>query len=280
MQKSILFVVLLFGSLVASAQVTPQPSPGARFAQTVGITEVKVEYSRPGVKGRKIFGGLLPYGKIWRTGANASTKISFSSDVLINNLPLSAGTYAVMSIPGENTWQLIFTTDLEVTEDTYNEQKDALRLLLKPTECDFTESFTIAITEVNEDQALMKFFWEKTAVQVVIGVNNQMTIENAIDARNNETAGAFLQAAEYLLNRQMDLNKALEYVEKSISLRQTFRNTWVKSIIVRQRGDTTEALKLAYKAKHLGQNDPVYEFFSEAIDKAIDELSQENLPTE
>jgi hypothetical protein len=103
-------------------------------------------------------------------------------------------------------------------------------------------------------------------------VNNEETIISAIEARNNETAGAFLQASEYLVNRDLDQVKALEYIDKSISLKETFRNTWIKSVLLRKMGKKTEALKLAYKAKQLGENDPVYQFFEEAIEKAIAEM--------
>lgn len=266
------FIFLVSFSFLCRAQVTPQPSPGAGFSQTIGITEVSVEYSRPGVKGRTIFGGLLPYGKIWRTGANASTKIRFSTDVTINEMPIAAGTYSIMTIPGEDTWILIFSYDLDVTEDTYIQQNDALRLLVKPFETDFVETFTIGFTEVHEDYAILNFGWEYTGIRVYLGVNNEQTIVSAMEIRNTETAGAFLQAAEYLVNKNLDQEKALEYINKSISLKETFRNTWIKSVILRNIGRNSEALKFAYKAQQLGEYDPVYQFFEEAIEKAIEEM--------
>ncbi|WP_304234902.1 DUF2911 domain-containing protein [Jiulongibacter sediminis] len=268
------FAFLSSISFISRAQVTPQPSPGAGFSQTIGISEVNVEYSRPGVKGRSIFGGLLPYGKIWRTGANASTKITFSSDVRINEMPLSAGTYSIMTIPGEESWVLIFSSDLEVTEASYSNRHDVLRLVVKPFKTDFKETFTIGFTEVYEDNATLGFSWEYTGIKVNVSVDNEKTIVSAIEARNTETAGAFLQAAEYLVNRDLDQGKALEYIDKSISLKETFRNTWIKSILMRKMGKYNEALKLAYKARQLGENDPVYQFFAEAIDQAIEELKE------
>lgn len=276
MNKSIaaLFICMLSMN-IAFSQVAPQPSPGASFSQTVGITEVKVEYSRPGVKGRKIFGGLLPYGNVWRTGANAATKISFSSDVFINEMPLSAGRYAIMTIPGENSWELIFSKDLDVTESTYNQANDALRILVKPYKTDFTESFTINISDVHEDMAQLNMYWEHTGISAQIRVNNETTIKAAIEAKNNEAAGAFMQAAEYMVNRNINLNLALEYIDKSISLQETFRNTWIKSMILRKAGNKREALKMAVKAQTLGQADPVYSFFKEPVETAIEELKKE-----
>ncbi|MCR9066742.1 MAG: DUF2911 domain-containing protein, partial [Cytophagales bacterium] len=152
MQKlGIALLLITFIQFKTAAQVTPQPSPGASFSQTVGITEIIVDYSRPGVKGRTIFGGLLPFGKVWRTGANAATQISFSSDVRINDMPLIAGTYSIVSFPGEETWIIVFSNDLEVTEADYDPRFDALRVFVKPQKANFTETFTINLSDVQEN---------------------------------------------------------------------------------------------------------------------------------
>ncbi len=274
MQKlGIALLLITFIQFKTAAQVTPQPSPGASFSQTVGITEIIVDYSRPGVKGRTIFGGLLPFGKVWRTGANATTQISFSSDVRINDMPLIAGTYSIVSFPGEETWIIVFSNDLEVTEADYDPRFDALRVFVKPQKANFTETFTINLSDVQENGAMLNILWEETQVSLNLTVDNEYTIVSAIEAKNNEAAGAFQQAAEYMVNREINIEKALEYVDKSISLKQTVRNTWIKSVILRKLGDNDGALNFALKAKELGMNDPIYSFFEQAIETAIIELS-------
>jgi hypothetical protein len=271
--KKYLFVVAFLSFLISSfAQITPQPSPGASFSQTVGITRINVEYSRPSLRGREIFGQLLPYGKIWRTGANAPTIFSVSNDVTINGAELQAGDYAVMSIPFKTDWILIFSYNLETTEADYSENDDALRVHVKPYDIELTESFTIDISNISNDAAFLNFYWEKSAITVELGVNNEATVITAIDHKTLESAGAFLQAAEYFVNNDLDPNKALEYIDHSIDLRETFRNVWIKSIILRQLKRNTESLEYAEKAKQMGESDPVYSFFKSSIDKAIIEL--------
>ena len=273
MQKSILaFLLIAFLSPTIKAQVTPQPSPGASFSQTLGITKINVDYSRPGVKGRTIFGGLLAYGEVWRTGANATTTITFSNDVKVNGEALKAGEYAILSIPTEKSWSIVFNSDLNATQATYDKSKNELSVMATPYKTDFTETFTIDISDVHEDMARLNLHWEHTGVSLHLSVDNETIINAAVAARNNEVAGAFQQAAEYMVNKNMDLAKALEYINKSIDLNETFRNTWIKSVILRQMGRNTDALKMALKAQILGATDPVYQLFKKAVEKGIIEL--------
>ena len=137
---------------------------------------------------------------------------------------------------------------------------------------DFTETFTIDVSDVHEYMARLNFYWEHTKISLQLTVDNESVINAAVATRNIEAAGAFQQAAEYMVNKNMDLAKALEYIEKSILLQETFRNTWIKSVILRQMGRNTDALKMALKAQNLGGNDPVYQLFKEPIEKAILEL--------
>jgi hypothetical protein len=273
MQKLIVpFFLLSFLSFSIKAQVTPQPSPGASLSQTLGITKINIDYSRPGVKGRTIFGGLLPYGEIWRTGANAATTIKFSNDVKINGVTLKSGKYSILTVPNEMNWIVVFNLDLNATQDTYDKTKNVLSVFAKPYKTNFTETFTIDISDVHEDMARLNFYWEHTGVSLQISVDNESIINTAVAARNNEAAGAFQQAAEYMVNKNMDLAKALEYIDKSIDLKETFRNSWIKSVILRQMGRNADGLKMALKAQILGTTDPVYQLFKEAVEKGIIEL--------
>lgn len=273
MKKTFLcFVLLATLSFTTIAQVTPQPSPGASFSQTLGITKISVDYSRPGVKGRTIFGGLLKYGEVWRTGANAATKIKISNDIKINGQTLKAGEYAILSFPGQQEWKVVFNTVTTTNQNNYDKSKDALSVTVKPHKVDFTETFTIDISDVHEDMAKLNIYWEHTGVSLQLTVNNEEAIVTEVTTRNDEAAGAFQQAAEYMVNKNMDLGTALSYIDKSIMLSETFRNTWIKSVIQKQMGRNTDALKMALKAQNLGANDPVYQFYKEAVEEAITEL--------
>lgn len=262
--------------MVGFSQITPQPSPGASLSQTIGITKVNLEYSRPGVKTRKIFGGLVPFGEVWRTGANEPTQISFSTDVTVNYMPIKAGRYAILTIPNSSDWTIIFSYDLEVTEDTYNPMNDALTIVTKPMSNPFAETFTIDLSEVKEDKSNLNIYWENTKVTLQIGVDNEESIVYAMQLKSLETAAAFMQAAEYMVNKNMDLNIALEYIEKSIAIEQTFRNSWIKAVIMSKKGDFKNALTFAQIAQKLGNEDPVYQLFKDSIENAIADYTQKS----
>src|SRR6478752_2813859 len=153
MKKSILMLALILGSFAIQAQVkTPQPSPRAYVSQTVGLTEVELEYSRPGAKKRIIFGDLVPFGKVWRTGANANTTISLSEDVTIGDKPLKKGKYALYTVPKADNWEVIFysSTDNWGTPEKWDESKVALRTLVKPEMISKpVETFTIGINNLS-----------------------------------------------------------------------------------------------------------------------------------
>lgn len=267
-------LILLISSISVEAQFSPLPSSNASVSQIVGITKINIEYSRPGVKSRKIFGGLIPFNSIWRTGANAATKIEFSNDVSINGSLLKAGKYSIVSIPTQFNWIIIFSSDLNVTEQTYNKDFDVLRISVPNLENQFTENLTFEFTDVKEDQAFLNLFWDKTLVKIPISVNNENSLISAIEIKNLETAAAFQQVAEYMLNKDMDLIKAKEYIDKSIILKETFRNHWIKGRLLEKEGNLAEALKFLMKADKLGQSDQVYSFFKPGIEQHIQLLKE------
>lgn len=254
------------------AQVTPAPSPAATVSQVVGVAKVSVDYSRPALRGREIFGKLIPFGKIYRTGANASTKIEVSSDITVEGQPLAAGKYAIMSIPGADEWTVIFSKNLNVGEQNYKDSEDALRVKVKPSEVALTESFTIDFSDIKDDAAKMNIYWEKTKVTLNIGVNIEKSIDAALTQQGSQASASFQQAAEYMVQKGMDLNKALALVDKSLALRETFRNNWVKAQILDKLGKSSDALAFAMKAQSLGGSDPSYQFFKDGIEKGITDI--------
>ncbi|MBV8517408.1 MAG: DUF2911 domain-containing protein [Acidobacteria bacterium] len=170
MRKLISLLLVAFAATSALAQVrTPRPSPSATLTQTVGLTDITIKYSRPGVKGRTIWGGLVPYDKVWRTGANEATTIAFSDDVLVNGNKLAKGTYAIETIPGQDQWTLIFNRVADQWGAfQYDATKDALRIQARPQTADYREWLTFEIPEMTTDTATVVLRWEKLALPFTI----------------------------------------------------------------------------------------------------------------
>lgn len=270
---------LLFGLIhhFGQAQITPQPSPGASLSQTIGVTEIYMEFSRPSVKGRKIFGELLPYQKVWRTGANASTKIEISNEIEIEGSAVFPGVYSLMTRPGRDFWEVYLLEDLDITEDSFFNSFPLHTLKVPANSIPFTETFTIYFSDITDEEGKLRIQWETTEIVLNIKVNNLKPVEEAIDIKTNEMAGNLQQAAEYLLQKNGDLKLALSYAEKSVYLSETFRNNWVKAQILYALERYKESLVAANRAKELGINDPVYEFFSKIVDETIIDLKQRTL---
>jgi VCBS repeat-containing protein len=167
-----LFLALLTGiSLSATAQIRlPQPSPVASVSQVVGTTDISVKYSRPLLRGRDVFGGVVAYDKVWRTGANSTTQIIFSNDVMIAGQKLVAGSYSILSIPTTGDWTLIFNKDLAAQENTYSQEKDALRVTVKSATVAKTEAFTIDFTGLSDSTADMNITWSDKKVVAPITI--------------------------------------------------------------------------------------------------------------
>jgi hypothetical protein len=220
-----LLLVLLTSALActvdhAAAQIElPAPSPTATFSQKVGLTDVEIVYSRPGVKGRKIFGELVPYGELWRTGANQATRITFSDDVKIQGKDLEAGTYALFTIPGKDEWTVIFNKKANQSgTGSYKEAEDALRVNVK-TEAHghIHETFTINIDEVRDNSAVISLTWENVSVAIPIEVEIDDRIMASIDRTLTPQPNEYYQAALYYSDSGRDLDQALEWMNKALS---------------------------------------------------------------
>ena len=272
MKKNIAFILSCFLSTSIFAQLTPAPSPGASVSQVVGVTKISIDYSRPSLKGREIFGKLIPFDKVYRTGANSSTKIETTGDIMVQGQLLKAGKYAIMSIPNQTNWTVIFSKKMDVTEANYAAADDVLRVMTRPQDIANVESFTIDFSDVKDDAANMNISWEKTKISLAITVDNIASIENAVTAKNNDAANTFQQAADYMLQKGLDLNKALGMVDKSLALRENFRNNWIKAQILEKLGKSSDAMGFALKAQALGASDGSYQFFKEGIEKGITDM--------
>ncbi len=253
-----LFLVLTLGWSMQAQISTPAPSPLGKMEQMVGLTEVHLEYSRPSAKGRTIFGDLVPYGKLWRTGANSATKVTFSENVVIEGQGLEAGSYALFTIPGEDEWTIIFNTDTDQGgTGNYDEEKDALRVTVKPQSISqFVETFTIGINDITSSSATMNLRWEETQVIIPFTVFTDEQVEVSIaQVMGGPSARDYYAAASYYLAEGKDADQALEWINKHLEMEDPkFWTLLAKSKIQAEAGDLKGAIKTAEKSKKMAMD--------------------------
>jgi hypothetical protein len=257
--KSILLTAGIIATTAFSAQLkTPQPSPTATIKQTIGLSEVTVVYSRPGMKERKIFGELVALGEIWRTGANGSTTIEISNDVKIGGKDVPAGKYAFYTIPGETEWTIIIhknTTNWG--SGNYKEEEDLVRFTAKPTKLDnAVESFTIDFGSFKSGNAIMMLSWENTRVSFPIESNADEAVEKQIKELliDGPSAGTYYSAARHYLDNDKDMTQALTWVNTAIEKRpEAFWYIHQKAKIQGKLGKTKEAIATAEKSMQLAK---------------------------
>ncbi len=255
MKRLFLFLCAGLMAHATSAQIqAPQPSPSATVQQQVGLTNVELKYSRPGMRGRTIFGGLVPYNERWRTGANNNTTISFDTKVNIDGQELSKGTYAIYTVPKENEWEVIFYEDTNNwgLPEEWNEEKVALRTIAQVQEMPFDmETFTIMINELKNDSAALNFIWENTAAVVPFSVpTDEMTMASIERVMKGPSAGDYYTAATYYHDQKKDLQKAHEWITKAVEMGDPDAY-WVlrkKSLIEADLGKKKEAIATAKKS--------------------------------
>ena len=225
MKKSILSLLFLGAVAVGNAQVkTPQASPAATVMQTIGLSEVTVEYSRPSANSRKVFGNLVPMNQVWRTGANGSTDITFKNDATFNGIAVPAGKYALYTIPSLNEWEVILYKDTEQWGAPKELKADqvAARTKVKAEKSVTTfETFNIGFDDLRTDKANLVMNWENTMVKVPIFMDSRKEVLESIKTtlkKKDAKAGDYHQAANYYLQEGIDLRKALEYTKKANAL--------------------------------------------------------------
>jgi len=230
---------------------TPRPSPNATVSQTVGVTHITIDYSSPGVKDRTIWGELVPFGEVWRTGANEVTSITFDDPVKIIGNELPAGTYGIHTIPGETEWEIIFSKDTEVDAGSdYDPEKEALRIKVKPEETPFIERMIFIFTNTTDDKTTANLWWEKLHISFDIEVNTQ----ELVFAKANEelTWVPSFQAANYCLTNDVNLEQGMKWIEVSVLLDEVYWNTRVKAQLLNKLGMKNEAIVNMEKAIALG----------------------------
>ena len=252
MKKNILIAFLTLNFLGFSQIKTPQLSPKAIIKQTIGLSELEINYSRPSKRGRLVFGELVPFGKVWRTGANANSTITFSDDVKIEGRELKKGTYSIYMMPKAEAWSLFFykTTDNWGLPKTWEDNNVVLKVDLKPENSLVSlESFTISIENLTIDSAEISLAWEKSYIKFKVEVPTNALAKSSIEKTlNGPTASDYYSAANFYFLANDNMNLALEYVNKSIELKKVDIPYWytrLKSTIQAKLGDKKGAVETA-----------------------------------
>ena len=213
--------ICTFISLNSQTLKTPLPSPPQTIKQDFGISSIELSYSRPGVKGRKIFGDLVPFGKVWRTGANNATTITFADDVTVGTTKVPAGKYGLLSIPDKESWTMIITKSTDVTNPAdYKQENDLARVIVKSVSLkDKVETFTMQFANVKSGSCDLQLMWDNTTVTLPITTDVESVVMKQIDNAMNKDNRPYYQAALYYLENGKDLNQALAWFDKAIELR-------------------------------------------------------------
>lgn len=221
MKKLILAAAAVFILCSADAQLkTPAPSPTQTVKQDFGLSTIELSYSRPGMKGRKVFGDLVPFGKVWRTGANQATTVTFGEDVTIGGKKVPAGKYGLVTIPDKNNWTVILTKQLDVTSPAgYKQDMDVVRVDAKTMKLDQNvETFTMQFANIKPANCELHIMWENTAVAVPISTDVETKVMAQIDQQMNKDNRPYFAAAMYYLDNGKDLNQALGWFDKAVEI--------------------------------------------------------------
>lgn len=253
---SLCFAAGLTAQSPVPALTFPQASPNATATQRVGLTDIQITYARPGAKGRKVFGGLLPYGQIWRTGANTATKISLSTPVKFNGTEVPAGTYELFTIPGPAEWTVIFHKNMsQWGAYSYDAKNDVARIKAKPAALNYhVETLTIGLNDLRDESATLTIAWEKTLVPLVLAVDVKSTLVPQIeavmaDASSKPSPAVCRDAAMYYLENGLDLKKAAAWMDAAIAAQpDAFYLVYRKALILEKAGDKAGAIATAQKS--------------------------------
>lgn len=255
MKKIMLFIAVLGVTLSASAQIqTPQPSPFSKVEQKVGLTDVTLEYSRPNMRNRVVFGDLIPYGKVWRLGANTNTKISFSTDVVVEGKALKAGTYAVFAIPNKTQWDIVFYSNAGNwgAPQQLDDSKIAAKVPVKSHEISETiETFTLGFDDLSNNGATLSIRWSNLYVGVKFAVPTEKIVMAHIDKMiSGPSAGDYYAAAVYYYEEGKDAKQSKIWMDKAMDLmpEPAFYQLRQQSLIYDRAGDRKGAIEVAKKS--------------------------------
>jgi hypothetical protein len=260
--KTLLFSAVVGAGLLLSTHAlaqTPQvefpaPSPLGSLKQRVGLTDIEISYSRPSAKGRPVVGGLVPYGEVWRTGANGRTTISFSTPVKLNDKEIPAGKYSLFTIPNENEWTVIINKDTTNSPFAYNASNDVARITAPAVQLsENIETFSIMINAIRDDSARIDLIWEHTAVPIRLTTDLVSTLGPKIEAAMSTEGGKklYYQAAMFYFDHGLDLQKAKTWIEAATKSNETYYTVNLKARILAKLGDKEGAIAAAKRSSEL-----------------------------
>ena len=263
--KLLRFVAAIVGGLIFAASAPaqtpkvefPAPSPACTIKQRVGLTDIEIAYSRPSMKDRVIFGNVVPFGTVWRTGANNATKITFSTPVKLNDTEVAAGAYALYTLPGENEWTIILNKGVGKSGTQYDEKEDVVRFKATPVSLRDTsiETFTIEFNHLRDESAVINLVWEKTVVPIKVELDVTSKLLPQIEAVMAAEGGnkPYYQAAMFYYDHGQDLAKAKDWVEAAIKQREAYYIVHLKAKILAKLGDKEGAIAAANRSIELAK---------------------------
>jgi hypothetical protein len=258
--KALLFSVVIGSGLLfsthalAQAPRFPAPSPLGSVKQRVGLTDIEIVYSRPSAKGRTVFGGVVPYGEVWRTGANARTTVSFSTPVKLNDKEIPAGKYSIFTIPGESEWTVIINKDTTNSYDTYKASDDVARITVPTVKLsENIETFSIMINSIRDDSARIDLIWEHTVVPIRLTLDLVSTLVPQIEKAMAAESGnkPYYQAAMFYYDHELDIQKAKTWIEAAAKANETYYIVHLKAKILARAGDKEGAIAAAKRSSEL-----------------------------
>jgi len=254
MRKLSIFIIALTVAGVAQAQqlTLPRPSPRASLMQQVGTTDITINYNRPGVKNRQIWGGLVPYDAVWRTGANEATTIQFSEDVLVNGQKLAKGLYSLHTIPGRENWTIIFNSVASQWGSySYDKEKDALRVTVKPERAEFREWMGFVVPEMTTDTAKIVLRWADTAVPFTVDTQStaraMAASEKAIAGVADQRWQLPIRAADFAFTNDR-MTEAQRWLDMALKEKENTQTLWLKARMLNRQGKKAEAIRTAEQA--------------------------------
>lgn len=250
---------LFFASVgFAQAQDLPRPSPQAEVQQRIGLSDITVNYSRPAVKGRKVFGDLVPYGELWRTGANESVLLTVTEGVKINGTAIDAGEYALFTVPGETEWEVVINTETSGWgTGAYKKENDVMRFKVKAQSTSHMENMAFVFTDITGTTGNLVLHWEKVMIAIPIEVEvaalAMKNIEEAIANAKPDDFRVYRNAANYCAESKTNLDQGMKWIEKSLEIKENWYSFWVKADLHAAKGDYKGAIAAAEKAIELGE---------------------------
>lgn len=246
MRPAALVLLLVSAPALVQAQAplltTPQASPRAQVSQTIGLTDITVTYNRPAIRGRKVWGSLVPYGKVWRAGANENTVVAFSTPVKVGGAALPAGSYGLHMLPGQGDWTVIFSNQSHAWGSfSYDPKEDAARIVVTPVPADATERLAYTFDDVSDQAATLSLRWEKLRIPVRVEADTRLVVVASLRDQLRGLPRFFpepwAEAAGWCVRHDVNLDEALTWADHSLGMKETFNALQVKALLLEKKGD-------------------------------------------